>query len=170
LSSSSLTPEQRSLRARLAAHSLHAQVVDPAAHTLPARTAFDGRFERQVDPDGLLTPAERARRAEHARRAYFLGLAIKSAEVRRRRKQARGVSPPGDGGGRTRRRPARQMISRRHSAGSVPQCHTQVRQEPDDALFGASRSPYGGAAGQESIGLRSTHCRGEARSYWVAAP
>ncbi len=88
MSSSSLTPEQRSLRARLAAHSLHAQVVDPAAHTLPARTAFDGRFERQVDPDGLLTPAERARRAEHARRAYFLGLAIKSAEVRRRRKQA----------------------------------------------------------------------------------
>jgi hypothetical protein len=81
--SSSLTPEQRSLRARLAAHTLHAQV-DPKAHTAPARAKFLERFETAVDPDHVLDPVERARRAEHARKAYFLGLAIKSAAARKR--------------------------------------------------------------------------------------
>lgn len=41
------------------------------------------RFEAQVDPSGELPEAERKRRAEHARRAYFIELAIKSGEVRR---------------------------------------------------------------------------------------
>ncbi len=81
----SLTPQQRSLRARLAAHSLHAQVADPAAHTAPARRAFLDRFEREVDPDGRLSPEERARRAEHARKAYFSRLALASATARRRK-------------------------------------------------------------------------------------
>jgi hypothetical protein len=74
---------ERVLRARLAAHSLHAQVTDPAAHTAPARRAFLDRFEREVDPDGLLPAAERQRRAEHARKAYFLRLALASAKARR---------------------------------------------------------------------------------------
>ncbi|MGH3968275.1 MAG: hypothetical protein ACRDTV_09240 [Mycobacterium sp.] len=43
------------------------------------------KFERQVDPDGKLSPAERAKRAEHARKAYFARLALKSARVRRHR-------------------------------------------------------------------------------------
>ena len=80
-----LTPEQRALRARLAAHTLHAKVADPAAHTAPARKAFLDRFERQVDPEGELAPADRARRAAHARSAYFLSLALKSAQARRKR-------------------------------------------------------------------------------------
>jgi hypothetical protein len=42
------------------------------------------RFDRQVDPDGTLPPEERARRAAHARRAYFQGLALKSARARSR--------------------------------------------------------------------------------------
>ena len=45
----------------------------------PGRKAFLDRFEKQVDPDGELLPAERARRAEHARKAYFARLAFKSA-------------------------------------------------------------------------------------------
>jgi hypothetical protein len=53
-----------------------------------ARQAFLDRFEREVDPDGTLPPAERARRAEHARKAYFAKLALKSAQARRRRKPA----------------------------------------------------------------------------------
>lgn len=81
-----MTPEQRSLRARMAAHSLHARVADPSAHTAPARRAFLDRFEREVDPDGVLKPDERARRADHARKAYFLKLALASAEARRRRR------------------------------------------------------------------------------------
>jgi hypothetical protein len=41
------------------------------------------RFEKQVDPNGELDPAERARRAEHAKKAYFTGLSLKSARRRR---------------------------------------------------------------------------------------
>jgi len=79
-----LTPSESTLRGRLGAHALHARVADPAAHTAPARKAFLDRFELQVDPDGVLAPAERARRAEHARKAYFIGLALKSARARSR--------------------------------------------------------------------------------------
>ncbi len=80
----SLTPEQRSLRARLAAHEKWAATVDPTAATEPARRAFLDRFEKQVDPEGILEPAERARRAAHAKKAYFSRLALKSARARSR--------------------------------------------------------------------------------------
>ena len=77
-----LTPAERSLRARIGAHKLHEQ---GKTNTAPAREAFLSRFEREVDPDGALDPAERAKRAEHARKAYFAGLALKSATARRKR-------------------------------------------------------------------------------------
>jgi hypothetical protein len=76
---------ERILRARLAAHALHAKVSDPAAHTAAARAMFLSRFEREVDPEGVLEPEERARRAEHAKKAYFLKLALASREARRKR-------------------------------------------------------------------------------------
>lgn len=79
-----MTPAERSLRARMAAYSLHAQR-DPRETTQSARDSFMARFERQVDPDHLLPPAERQRRAEAAKKAYFLGLALKSAKARRSR-------------------------------------------------------------------------------------
>jgi hypothetical protein len=44
------------------------------------------RFERQVDPDGTLKPVERRRRAEQAMRAHMAGLALRSAQARRRKK------------------------------------------------------------------------------------
>ena len=78
-----LTPAERSLRAKLAAHAAHAQ---GKTNTGPARAAFLDRFERQVDPDGVLSSEERARRAEHARRAHFAAMALKSAQARRARK------------------------------------------------------------------------------------
>lgn len=78
-----LTAEQRTLRARLAAYRLHA-THDPKETTKKAREAFASRFERQVAPNGVLAPAERARRAEAARRAYFTGLALRSSQARRR--------------------------------------------------------------------------------------
>lgn len=76
-----LTPQQASLSARLAAHSLHARV-EGRAHTAPARAAFLNRFEREVDPDGVLPVEERERRAEHARKAYFSRLALASSKAR----------------------------------------------------------------------------------------
>jgi len=77
------TPHERSLVARMGAHALHAKH-DSRELTGPARKAFDDRFLRQVDPKGVLPEAERNRRAMHARKAYFTGLALKSAQVRRK--------------------------------------------------------------------------------------
>lgn len=84
------TPEERALQARLAAHRLHAS---GGTNTGPARAAFLDRFEREVDPEGALPPEERTRRADHARKAYFTALALKSAKARRRRREA--ASTPG---------------------------------------------------------------------------
>jgi len=80
------------LRAKIAAHSRWAMTADRSAATKPARTAFNARFDRQVDPDGLLAPEERARRAESARRAYFARLAYSSARARRTGKRTGSAS------------------------------------------------------------------------------
>lgn len=80
----SATSTERSLAARIAAHDSWAHTPDRAARTAPARAALLARFEHEVDPDGTLPPDERARRAESARKAYFLRLALKSARSRRR--------------------------------------------------------------------------------------
>ena len=74
-----LTPQQRSLRARQAAIAMH---VAGRTNTGPATKAFLDRWERQVDPDGILAPDERARRARMALRAHMLRLAYRSSRAR----------------------------------------------------------------------------------------
>jgi len=86
---SGLTPEQRTLQARAAAYRLHA-THDPKETTKSARAAFSARFEREVDPEMVLPPAERARRAEAARRAYFTTLALRSSRARAQRRRSGG--------------------------------------------------------------------------------
>lgn len=68
----------------IASHESWAKTENRTARTHNGRQAFLARFEREVDPDGVLLPAERARRAENARKAYFKRLALKSARARRR--------------------------------------------------------------------------------------
>lgn len=80
-----LSPNERSLRARIAAHESWAHTPDRSARTANARKAMQDKFERQVDPDGVLSPSERAKRAANARKAFYSGLALKSAKARRRR-------------------------------------------------------------------------------------
>ena len=80
-----MTPSERSQRARLAAHVLHSQR-DGREVTAPARKAFLERFERQVDPEGVLDSTERRRRAKHALKAHMAALALRSAASRRCRK------------------------------------------------------------------------------------
>ena len=77
-----LSPAERSLRARLAAHTMHVQH-DARQTTAAARAAFLARFEAEVDPDLILSPEDRRRRAENARSAYFTRLALASAKARR---------------------------------------------------------------------------------------
>jgi hypothetical protein len=80
-----LTPAEKSLRGQLAVHESWARTADRPARTAKARKAALDRFEKQVDPEGVLLPADRAIRAEHARKAYFTRLALQSAKVRRLR-------------------------------------------------------------------------------------
>jgi hypothetical protein len=84
MSANDLTPTERSLRARAAAYRLHS-LYDSRQLTANARAAFQDRFARQVDPDRILPEAERQRRAECARKAYYAALAAKSARARRQR-------------------------------------------------------------------------------------
>src|SRR5436309_12406031 len=76
---------EASLRARIAAHALHASR-DSRDVTAPARRGFMRKFELQVDPEGVLPPRERARRAQHALDAHMLRLPLKSAARRSRGK------------------------------------------------------------------------------------
>jgi len=84
---SATTPGERTLRARAAAYRLHS-LYDSRELTTKARAAFNDRFYRQVDPDNRLSEAERARRAECARKAYYVALAAKSARARREHARA----------------------------------------------------------------------------------
>lgn len=75
-------PRVRAQVARIAAHESWARTPDRAARTAAARAALLARFERDVDPDGVLSPGERAARAESARRAFYARLALRSVQAR----------------------------------------------------------------------------------------
>ena len=71
-------------RGRLGAHVSWAKTSDRPARTLPARRAFLARFEREVDPQGELSPAERAARAENALKAHMARMRLARAAKARR--------------------------------------------------------------------------------------
>ena len=96
VSDGGMNPGERALRARIAAHVMHARN-DAKVITERARARFLERFEELADPDGVLPPEERAQRALHLRRAYFARLALASNKARRRRTRAKGgegATPP----------------------------------------------------------------------------
>ena len=78
----SLTASERSTRARAAAYALHAM---GGTTTKAATAAFLDKFEREVDPAGILPPAERVRRAGFARRSYMAALSLKASRARHRK-------------------------------------------------------------------------------------
>ena len=63
---------------------------DARQTTAKARAAFLASFEYQADPEGRLPAAERQRRAQQRRRAYFARLALASAKARKARRPAKG--------------------------------------------------------------------------------
>ena len=79
--SKSLTPEQRSQRARIAAHAMHSKN-DSKEVSAAARAAFEKKFHDEVDPARSLPEAERLRRVEHAKSAYYSRLAFASSKAR----------------------------------------------------------------------------------------
>jgi hypothetical protein len=77
-----LTPEQRVMRARIAAHARWSKE-DPRPTAERGQEGLLRRFEAEVDPDSQLPPEERRRRAESARRAHMTRLALASSKARR---------------------------------------------------------------------------------------
>lgn len=77
-----MTPEQRTLQARLAAHTLHARTDSARTPPRPAERSSSGSSMWSIPT--ALSDAERQRRALQARRAYFTRLALKSARARRK--------------------------------------------------------------------------------------
>lgn len=80
-----MDPADRTLRARLAAHSQWAKEKDPTARTAKARAAAASKFEaqaRELHPDG---DDELIRRtAEHLRKAHYARMGMASAAKRRK--------------------------------------------------------------------------------------
>src|SRR5688572_23226108 len=87
-----LSPAERSLRGRIGAlrlHALHDTLVVSAPGRAAARAKLNARLLAEVDPDGSLSPLERERRLELARRAHYAGLALRSSRKRTARLVAR---------------------------------------------------------------------------------
>jgi hypothetical protein len=75
-------PTDRSLVAKIAANSRWSRE-DPTEQGRRMRAGLDAKVLREVDPNNELPEAERLRRLECARRAYFQRLALASAKARR---------------------------------------------------------------------------------------
>jgi hypothetical protein len=86
----SLTPSERSLRARLAAHAMHARH-DPRQTTAAATKAQLSRYERQAIEEAAargeppLRPEEITRRAGHLLRAHMSRLSLAASRARARK-------------------------------------------------------------------------------------
>ena len=85
-------PEEMSRRGRIGAYARLAKH-DAREMTAAGRAAFLDKFEREVDPDGMLPEEERRRRAEYAKKAHFSRLARLSAKARAGKKAASGPTP-----------------------------------------------------------------------------
>lgn len=59
--------------------------------TAPARSGFLARFEREADPDGVLTPEERERRATLLLKAHMSRLGRKASKKKARQATGRRV-------------------------------------------------------------------------------
>jgi hypothetical protein len=88
----------KDINRRIAAEISWARTHDRTARTRPARETFLKRFEKEVDPDGTLPPEERRQRAEHAKRAYMLQLAKRSAAARKLSSSTLKNTDPAGGG------------------------------------------------------------------------
>jgi hypothetical protein len=83
--STSLTPEQRTLRARLAAHESWSNTEDRSKRTSSGYRASPASVDYwldKVDPDGTMTPDARRRAAESKRDAYMARLAFNASRAR----------------------------------------------------------------------------------------
>jgi hypothetical protein len=81
-----MTPEQRRLRAQIAANARWSRFMAREDQADAARAAIFARLERQVDPEGVLPPKERARLVKAA--AWELSARLNAAKASRRDNRA----------------------------------------------------------------------------------
>jgi hypothetical protein len=77
-----MTPEQRRLRAQIAANVRWSKYMAREDQAYLARKAFFARLERQVDPEGKLPPQERAALVRSAARE--VSARLNAAKARKR--------------------------------------------------------------------------------------
>jgi hypothetical protein len=82
-------PFKDSKQARRVAHQGWAKEPNRKARTQPGRDGALAKLEREVDPDGVMTPEDRRKAAENARQAHLLLIAEKSVASRARKKAER---------------------------------------------------------------------------------
>lgn len=82
MSANRLSPAQRSLTGRIGAAVSWANTSDRASRTQAARAAADARFEKQADPDGVMTPKARRAKAEQLRKEFYARIQLRSAQAR----------------------------------------------------------------------------------------
>jgi hypothetical protein len=86
----SLTPEQRTLRAKANAHKRWASE-DPKANAIRGQAGLRAKFEREARAKWPDLPEDVIqRRSDHALKAHMLSLALKSSKARTARKTAQG--------------------------------------------------------------------------------
>jgi hypothetical protein len=131
-----LTTSERTLRAQLAANIGWAFTQDRTARTAPARRAPFAKFEQAVDPAGVLSADERAKRAEHLRRAHEPRIVIRwnsdARSLHLPRRVLTGRRPPGRHVPGQERdvivgTTANQWPDGRVDDGRIEQCAAQVR-------------------------------------------
>ena len=94
-----MTPEQRKLWAQMGAYALLAKYDSRETTRAALRAIHVTRYERIVDPEGILPPEDRQRRVEAARKSHMRGLALKHSQSASARKadtgRGTGLQPPG---------------------------------------------------------------------------
>lgn len=79
------TTAQRRAWGRIGALRLHGT---GKTNVKPAHEALRLKWEREADPDGVLTPELRAKRGAMLRRAFMQEMSLKAAAARRSRRKA----------------------------------------------------------------------------------
>lgn len=84
-----LPPEHRALAASIGSLTHWSRLTSPEARreaNAPARRGLQRRWEREADPDGVLSPAELAAAVQRIRKAHYARMTLASAQSRARKK------------------------------------------------------------------------------------
>lgn len=81
------TAAERKLRSEVAARTKWSDPAQREAHRTKARMSLLQRFEKQVDPDGVLPADYRAQLAYNAMRAHMQSMSLKAVRQRRLRRE-----------------------------------------------------------------------------------